>query len=336
MLAGVFESPGVFALRERATPALQNDDDVLLRVRACGICGTDVHILANPSPIPVQPGSILGHEYTASVVQVGARVSQSQPGDCVVVDPSITCGVCEYCRRGLLNCCLAIATLGVTRDGGLAEFNIAPARALHKIRAEVPAHLAALAEPLACVINGAEKIHVQPGEAALILGAGPIGLLFAQFFRAAGAAQIIVSEISDARAQIARDNGAHLVVNPQTQDLVALVKRETGIGADVVVDAVGALFDVAVQAVRRGGRILLFGFNSHAAPKISQSIITRGEIAIHGSYIAKHSFPRAVQLIESGTLPLAKLITHRFALNDAASAIETMRRGEGIKILVEP
>lgn len=336
MLAGVFASPGEFALKERATPTLQHADDVLLQVRACGICGTDLHILANPSPIPVPPGAILGHEYTATVVQIGSRVTQIQPGDCVVVDPSITCGVCAYCRGGLLNCCLNIATLGVTRDGGLAEYTIAPAHALHKIRADVPAHLAALAEPLACVINGAEKIKIQPGESAIILGAGPIGLLFAQFFRAAGAGKIIVSEIAHARAQMARDLGVDIVVNPQAQDLVEIIRGETGIGADVVVDAVGVLCDVAAQAVRRGGRILLFGFNPHAAPKISQSIITRGEITIFGSYIAKHSFPRAVQIIERGILPLEKLITHRFALRDAATAIETMRRGAGIKIVVHP
>ena len=336
MLAGVFNAPGVFALQERALPTLQADDDVLLRVRACGICGTDMHILAVPSPIPVKPGAILGHEYTATVVQVGSCVTHLQPGDHVVVDPSLTCGMCEYCRRGLLNCCLNVVTLGVTRDGGLAEFNIAPAHTLHKIRADVPAHVAALAEPLACVVNGAEKIKLQPGETVLILGAGPIGLLFAQYFRAAGAAKIIVSEISNARAQMARDNGADLVINPQTQDLIEIVKGEAGIGADVVVDAVGALFDIAAQTVRRGGRILLFGFNPHAAPKISQSILTRGEITVHGSYIAKNSFPRAVQVIESGKLPLEKLITHRFPLSDATTAIETMRRGDGIKILVEP
>jgi 2-desacetyl-2-hydroxyethyl bacteriochlorophyllide A dehydrogenase len=336
MLTGVFQSFGVFGLEDRPMPALQHDDDVLLQVRACGICGTDIHILAVPSPIPVSPGRIMGHEYTATIIRVGAGVTHLQAGDCVVVDPSITCGVCEYCRRGLLNCCLNIATLGVTRDGGLAEFSVAPAGALHKIRADVPEHLAALAEPLACVIHGAEKVNVQPGETVLILGAGPIGLMFAQFFRAAGAAKILISEISEPRARLAQDCGADLVIDPQTQDVLEIVKGESRIGVDVVVDAVGALFDLAVQTVRRGGRILLFGFNPAASPRIPQSVITRGEISVYGSYIAKNSFPRAIQLIEAGKLPLEKLVTHRFPLNEAVSAIETMRRGEGIKILVTP
>ncbi|MCL5951388.1 MAG: alcohol dehydrogenase catalytic domain-containing protein [Chloroflexi bacterium] len=326
MLAGVFQSPGVFAVQECPMPILQRDDDVLLQVRACGICGTDLHILSVPPGIPVEPGSILGHEYTATVVQVGAGVVDLQPGDTVVVDPSLTCGACAYCRMGLPNSCRHIETLGVTRNGGLAQYSVVPARTLHKIHADVPAHLAALAEPLACVVHGAEKVKFQPGESALILGAGPIGLMFTQFFRAAGAADILVSEVSSVRAQVALENGADRVINPQTET----------VAVDLAVDAVGSLFDIALQSVRRGGRILLFGVNQHARAALAQYNITRGEISVYGSWIAKDSFPRAIHIIESGRLPLEKLVTRCLPLRDAPAAIEAMRRGEGIKIQVLP
>lgn len=336
MLAGVFESPGHLSLLERPEPELTRADDVLLQVRACGICGTDLHILSDPPGIRIAPGSILGHEYTATVLQVGFAVTAFQPGDQVVVEPTVSCGMCDYCRPGLNNLCQRPRILGVHRDGGLARYNVVPASALHKIRSDVPSDLAALAEPLACVLSGAEKLRVQPGESALVLGGGPIGLIFVQLLRVMGAGKIIVSEPMPYRARRAGECGADVVMNPKIQDIRSVVLNETRIGADVVVDAVGSLLDVAIHSARRGGRVLLFGLNHHAAPTIPQSLITRNELTVYGAFNARHSFPQAVRLIENGSMPLEKLITHRVPLSDARHGVELLRRGEALKVLILP
>lgn len=336
MLAGVFETAGHLSLLERPDPELTRSADVLLQVHACGICGTDLHILSDPPGIRIAPGSILGHEYTAIVLQVGSAVTAFQPGDQVVVEPTVNCGMCEYCRLGLNNLCLTPRIIGVHRDGGMARYNVAPASALHKIRSDVPSDLAALAEPLACVLSGAEKLRVQPGESALILGGGPIGLLFVELLGAMGAGKIIVSEPLPYRARMASECGADVVIDPKIQDIRSFVLNATKLGADVVVDAVGSLFDVAIQNARRGGRIVLFGLNHHAAPTIPQHLITRHELSVYGAFNARHSFPQAVRLIENGTMPLEKLITHRVPLSDAPDGIELLRRGEALKVLILP
>ena len=188
----VFQGAGRWALEEFPRPEIQANDDVLLRVDRVSICGTDIHILSDPPGHPATPGSILGHEYVATIADIGAGVTNLKSGDRVVIDPNITCGLCEYCRLGLTNVCENMTSLGIFRHGGLAEFNVAPAKALHKISTDVPVERACLAEPLACVFHAFEKSNLAPGESVAILGAGPIGLLFLMLFKAAGARVFVI------------------------------------------------------------------------------------------------------------------------------------------------
>lgn len=336
MLGAVFEGEGQLTLKEVPIPRLQGPSDVWLGVKAASICGTDIHILSIPPGHPATPGSILGHEYVAEVLEVGPEVAGVRPGDHVVVDPNITCGHCRYCQAGLPNMCENMTTLGIFRDGGFAAYNVAPARALYRIDKSVPPEIAAFAEPVSCIVNGAEKIKVQPGEAVVILGAGPIGLLFTQFFRAAGAGKLIVAEVSPFRAGYAERSGATRVVDPTKESLKDVVFEETGVGADVVVDAVGSLLPDALSAVRRGGRILLFGMNQQALPPVRQFDITRHEVSIFGTYIARNTFPKAVRLLESDVLQLEKLITHRLTLARIEEGLRAMREGKAIKVIVTP
>ena len=214
MQAVVFHGPGHWALEEFPRPRIQAADDVLLRVDRVSICGTDIHILSDPPGHPATSGSILGHEYVATVTDIGDGVINVKPGDRVVIDPNITCGLCDYCRMGLTNVCENMTTLGIFRHGGLAEFNLAPAKALHKIDRDVPPERACLAEPLACVWHAFEKTNVVPGESVAILGAGPIGLLFLMLFKTAGAGKVFVIEPTDFRRQTAERLGAN-VINPK-------------------------------------------------------------------------------------------------------------------------
>jgi len=336
MLAAVFEGKGRLNLKEVPTPEIKKPDEVLLQVEAASICGTDMRILEIPPGHPATEGVILSHEYTGKVLAVGGAVTQFKKGDRVVVDPNITCGNCSYCKMGIPNMCENMTTLGIFIDGGFARYNVAPAKVLHKISPDLLPELAVFTEPLSCVVSATHKLKVHPGEVVVVLGAGPIGLLFIQMFKASGAGKIIVSEISEYRAKFAYESGASRVVNPLKDNLERIVKEETLVGADVVVDAVGNLFKSAMDIVRRGGRILLFGQNYQARAQISQNDITRNELTIMGSFIARFTFPSAIKIIESKVLDLERLITHNLPLEDVHKGMEAMRKGEAIKVIITP
>jgi 2-desacetyl-2-hydroxyethyl bacteriochlorophyllide A dehydrogenase len=332
----VFRGDGHWGLERLPVPGIQALDDVLLKVDRASVCGTDIHILATPPGHPATPGSILGHEYVATVKEVGQGVRDLQPGDRVVIDPNITCGSCEYCRLGMTNACSNMTTLGIFRHGGLAQFSLAPARALHRIDQAVPLDRATLAEPLSCVLHAFEKSALVPGESVAILGAGPIGLLFAMLFRAAGAGKILVVEPVEFRRRMAEQFGVDYALDPAAGDIVAEVKAATRVGTDVVVDAAGTLLPEAVNLVRRGGRVLLFGMNQHANRTLNQYVVTRHEISILGSFIQRTAFPKVVKILEAGLLPVEKLVTHRLPLGEVYTGLEAMKQGQAIKVAVSP
>lgn len=336
MQAAVFEGEGRLSMREVEVPQIEAPDDVLLAVRAAGICGTDVHILSVPPGHPATPGVVMGHEYAAVVLATGDRVDRVSAGDQVVVDPSVWCGDCPYCQMGLTNLCDRMTGIGIFRDGGFAPFSVVPARAVYRIAPDVPAEIAVLAEPIADVLHGLRKLSIMPGESALVLGAGPIGLLFTLLLRAAGVRKLLVAEVSAYRTAYARACGADLTVNPQEEDLASAVRRETVLGADVIVDAVGTLLEDGLRCVRKGGRVLLFGMHEHARPAVRQYDITRYEIQILGTYIARGTFPLAVRLLESGRMDFGRLVTHRLALAHIHQGIDLLRRGEAVKVAVLP
>lgn len=334
MLAAVFEGKGRLNLKEVLTPEIKKPDEVLLQVERASICGTDMRILEVPPGHPATEGVILSHEYTGKVLEVGEAVTQFKKGDRVVVDPNITCGNCSYCKMGIPNMCENMTTLGIFINGGFARYNVAPAKVLHKVSPDLLSELAVFTEPLSCVVSATQRLKVHPGEVVVVLGAGPIGLLFIQMFKASGAGKIIVSEISEYRAKFAYESGASRVVNPLKDNLERIVKEETVVGADVVVDAVGTLVKSAIAIVRRGGRILLFGQNYQARAQVAQNDITKNELTLMGSFIARFTFPFAIKIIESKVLNLEKLITHKLPLEKIHKGIEAMRKGEAIKVII--
>jgi (R,R)-butanediol dehydrogenase / meso-butanediol dehydrogenase / diacetyl reductase len=336
MQAIVFHGAGKWGLEAVAQPVIAANDEVLLKVERAGICGTDLHILSTPPGHPATTGSILGHEYVATIVDAGDGVTHLQRGDRVVIDPNMTCGLCQYCRLGMTNVCERMTTLGIFRHGGLAEFNVAPAKSLHRISNDVPLERAALAEPLACVWHAFEKAALVPGESVAILGAGPIGLLFLLLFKAAGAGKVYLIEPADFRRQQAEDLGADGALNPKTQNIASDIRTATGLGADLVVDTVGSLLPEALELVRFGGRVLLFGLNSHAERTIHQYYPTRYEVTIIGSFIQRTAFPKVVRVLEAGLMPVEKLITHRIGLSELKEGLEALRHGTAIKVLAQP
>jgi threonine dehydrogenase-like Zn-dependent dehydrogenase len=295
-----------------------------------------VHILSVPPGHPATPGTILGHEYVATVVETGPDVRHVHPGDRVVIDPNITCGVCAYCRLGLSNMCENMTTLGIFRHGGLAEWSVAPAKAVHRISSEVPLDRATLAEPFSCVLHSFEKSAFIPGESVVILGGGPIGLMFLMLYKAAGAYPIVLVEPAGFRRRMAEEMGADVALDPTVHDVVREVAARTGLGADIVVDAVGTLLPEAIPLVRRGGRVILFGMNLRAEREVNQYWLTRYEISLLGSYIQRTAFPKVVRMLEAGLLPLEQLVTHRVDLSAIGEGFRLLRAGEALKVAVSP
>ena len=336
MPAVVFHGEGRWSVEKAPQPVLESADDVLLEVGRAGICGTDLHILEVPPGHPATPGSILGHEYVATVAEIGSNVRHLAPGDRVVIDPNLTCGYCSSCRQGRTNGCQNMTTLGIFRNGGLAKLNVAPAKALHKINSSVTPERAALAEPLSCVLHAFEKTMFLPGESVAILGGGPIGMLFLLLFRSAGAGAVYLVEPSAARRELAGKCGADAVLDPHEVDLNYAIGPGSGEGVDLVVDAVGRCLADAIELVRPGGRVLLFGMDQKAAPVTRQYDITRREITVIGSFIQRTAFPKVVRILESGKLPVEKLITHRLPLSGFGQALELLGKGQAVKVILEP
>ncbi|WP_100331159.1 alcohol dehydrogenase catalytic domain-containing protein [Bacillus xiapuensis] len=336
MLAGVIEKKGHLALQDREIPVLTAEDQVKLKVEAASICGTDVHILADPPGHPSALGIIQGHEFTGEVVETGSAVQHVRAGDRVVVDPTTTCGFCYYCQIGEQNLCEDSSTIGIFMNGGWAPYSVIPAKNVHKISKTVSPDVAVFAEPLSCVINGVSKLDMQLGNSVVILGAGPMGQLFTQVMKASGVGVIICVDLSDYRLGYSQVSGATHVLNPKKENVASFVKRLTGAGADIVIDCAGALFDQSLNLVRKGGQVLLVGMNEHANPSIKQYDITRNEIAVKGTFIQKCDFPRVVRTLEANLLDLKGLITHRLPLSKVHEGVEAMRKGEALKVILYP
>jgi threonine dehydrogenase-like Zn-dependent dehydrogenase len=333
MRAAVFEGAGRLEIKDVPDPT-PGPDEVLVEVEACGICGSDVQIINVPPGHPSTPPVIIGHEFVGHIRAIGAAVRDQPIGGRVVVDPDPKCGACASCRAGRPANCTNIVALGVHRDGALARFVTAPANSVYPIAADVPAELAALVEPLACVVNGTNRAAIRPGETAVVFGAGAIGCLFIAVLRASGAGRIVAVEPSVLRAPVARALGADVAVTPEAW-AAQRAELMPG-GADVVVDAVGSVLPDAIEAAGMGARIVVFGMNGNARPPVHQIEIVDKGLTILGSYISNFTFPAAIRMVESGALALRPMITATMPLEATEAGIARLRSGEAVKIVIIP
>lgn len=336
MKAAVFRGDGVLRLEERTEPRISRDDEVLLEVEACGICGTDLHILDVPPAHPAEPGVVLGHEFVGIVRESGPEVRGVRPGDRVAVATDIPCGGCSACHRGRASQCERLRSLGVFEDGGLAPLAVVPAAACHPVDVGLPRETAALAEPIACVVSALGRCELPLGGSVAILGAGPIGLIFTGLLRAAGAGRVVVIEPMARRRDAALALGADRVVDPRAIDPVGAVLEATvGRGADVVVDAVGNQLPTAMAAAAPAARVVLFGMNENARAEIAQFEITRRELTLLGAFASPDSFATAVDILDRGLVDWRPLVSHVLPLEEIHRGIELLRSGEAVKVVID-
>lgn len=335
MKAVVFVEPNRLVIEDRPIPEI-GECDALVKVRACGICGTDLHIFAGEHIVkfPVVPG----HEFSGEIVAVGSRVVNVQVGDRVTVDPNIVCCTCEYCARGEIHLCENLSAVGVNYDGGFAEYCRVPAAQAYRIPDSVPLEEAAFAEPLACCIHGLDRAKIVPGSHVAVLGAGSIGLLMVQLARAAGA-RVLVSEPDERKRHLAAELGAGVQIDPSSCDVRQEIMEITTVGADVVIECAGRVetAELAPKLARRGGTVLQFGVVSpHEMVQLSPYDVFYRELTIIGSFVNPFTHARAVRMLASKQVRVMPLVTHCFGLDDAAEALKTASGRDAIKVQIVP
>jgi len=328
-------------LREVPEPAV-GDHDVLVRVRACGICGSDVHGYDGSSGRRIPP-AVMGHEAAGVVAAVGPCVTAMAVGDRVTFDSTVSCGQCDYCRGGRANLCDARRVLGVScgeyrREGAFAEFVAVPERIVYSLPDEIPFEQAAMVEPVSVAVHAVGRAPL-PARAAVVVGTGTIGLLVIQALRAAGAEKILAVDIDEGKLQLARRLGADVVLNPTAVDVPVEVRRLTGGGADVALECVGSTEPIktAVACVRKGGSVVLVGNISPTIQLPLQAVVT-GEMTLLGTCASNGEYPRAIELLRSGAVDVRPLITLVAPLEEGPRMFERLYAREPglMKVVLQP
>lgn len=331
MQAIVFAGPGEYSLEEVPDP-VPGPREVLVRVAAVGLCGTDLHVLEGefePTVFPIIPG----HETSGVVEAVGEGVSEFEPGQRVSVDPTLTCGECSFCTQGHANLCENWNGSGVARtNGSTAELQVAPVKNVYRLGDEVDLELAALIEPLSCAIRGYDLLPRRMGEHYLIYGAGTMGLMMAQLAPRAGAASVTVIDRNPSRLEAAKEVGVELLATSADE-----VRRP--LGWDTVIDCTGvvAAIEDGLTRVRRGGTFQQFGVApTDARATYSPFRVYNDEITIVGSMAVLNSYGRAVEMFTAGALNATSMVSHAFCLEDYGEALDMFRQGTGRKLQIRP
>jgi len=332
--------PGNVELRDVDVPQVA-PDEVLIEVKSSGICGTDVHIYHDSTFYT--PPVILGHEYGGVVIQAGSKVSDFHVGDSVTSPATIPCGTCFMCKINRANRCVGEKKriLGAHRaDGTFAQYVAVPSAILHKVPDDISLDEAAVVEPAACVVhNVSETVGVNPGDVVVVLGPGPVGLLSLQVAKISGAIKVIVTGTSadKDRLRLAETLGADMTVDVEMEDPAETVKSLTnGLGADVVFEASGssAARKQAFEIVRRCGKVGLIGITGKPQ-EINLDKVVEGELEVKGTWgTTWTSWRKALNLISSGKIQVAPLITTKLPLESWQEGFRMMEKGKALKVLL--
>ena len=323
MKAFVIKDVGKLVQEELAIPHVKDPDDVLLKVKSVGICGSDVKIIEGKHHF--KPNTVIGHEFCGEVVEIGTHVHHVKLGDRVAIDNNIRCGFCSFCRMGLSSQCVEIKTsaLGVMRDGGYAEYCLVPEKQCFVLPDEIDDILGTQVETLATVVNGMNTLLMLPYDYVMILGFGPIGYLFAQFAKNI-AAKVAVTEIDPFRISVAKECGL-TVWNPNEVDVIEKITEFTyGRKADIVVEATGNALETALKCVTPGGKVLPFGMDSSIKTTVVPNDITRWATKILGLYLGQNTMVPSIRIFQEKRLNMKPFFTKTIPLSEASSAFECL------------
>jgi L-iditol 2-dehydrogenase len=347
MLAAVYHGPNDLRVEDAPLPGI-GSGELLVKVLSASICGTDLRIFhGNHRMYPPGTIRIPGHEVVGTIAEVGADVKDYSIGQRVFCAPNTGCGHCLQCITGNNNLCLDYEAIGVTCDGGFAEYVRISAKSVQQgnvipVSASVDPAVAALMEPFACVVRGQNALHIQPGEVVLVIGAGPIGVMHVKLAKARGAGRVIVSEPVPDRAAQAERMGADRVVNPVAEDLRSVLLEESqGRGADVIIVAapVRAAQESTLDLAAINGRINFFGGLPKDRPMINfdSNLVHYKELIVTGTTACSTADCwQAAQIVNSGLVDLSGIVSRRFPLKEAVAAFAAAENRKSLKIVLEP
>ncbi|MGB8816315.1 MAG: zinc-dependent alcohol dehydrogenase family protein [Rhizobiaceae bacterium] len=336
MKAVRLEAVGSLFTRKTAKP-VPGPDDLLVRVEASGICGTDRHLFHGE--FPCRPPVTLGHEFSGIIKQAGSLVSGFALGDRVTGDPNIACGRCQHCHAGKVNLCEALQAIGIHRDGGLADYVLVPQKQAFLLPASLNPAFGAFCEPLACCIHAIDVAAIKTGSTVLVLGGGVIGLLTVQLAKLAGATHVILATRQKSKRDLAIRLGATATIDPSSADIFDEMKQLTSGGADVVMECAGVpqTIEQAPKLAKSGGTVVIVGVLAQGT-KITYEpfdLLFR-EVNFKTSFLNPHTHRRAADLIAAGHIEIEPLISRRISLDEAPAVIANPPAPGEVKVLIVP
>lgn len=314
------------------------ENEVLIQVRYCGVCGTDMHIFnGDGGSFAVTPPLVPGHEFSGVVAKTGSNVTTVKPGDRVSGDPNDMCGECYFCRKGMQHFCTNNIGVGTTVDGGFAEYIVMREKQVYPIPDSLNFIQAAMAEPMACCLHGIDLCSIKTGDTVLVMGGGPIGIIMLQLAKNAGASKVILSELVQEKRDLAMKLGADKTINPMEEEVQKVLESYCQ-NVDVVIECVGNVRTQAdaIQFAGKGATIMYFGL---AGPEDTISVkpddIFKKELKLTSSFINPYTFDRAIQVLESGKIDVESIITNIVKLDDIVDVFTKPEYRKTGKVMIE-
>ncbi len=339
MKAAVFYGKHDLRIEDTNVPRAQKGE-VVINVRACGICGTDMHIFeGDEGAAPTPAGTVLGHEFAGVVTEVGENVSSVAVGDKVCVDPNKLCNECYYCKSGIGHFCENMVGIGTTVNGGFAEYVAVPESQVYKVPVDVSFEMAAMTEPVACCLHGIDMCDISVGDTVLVIGGGMIGLIMLQLARLKGAARLIMSEPIAEKRELAKKLGADLCVDPLTENVSEILEKNGVKRINTVIECVGrpSTMEQAISLAGRKSTVMFFGLTKPSEEiSVKPFEIFKKEIVLKSSFINPYTQKRAIDLISSGKIDVQSMI-YEIAPLEKLSEILSNRslRSQG-KFIIKP
>lgn len=339
MKSAVFYGKHDMRVEESPMPKV-GAEDVLIQVKACGICGTDVHIYeGDKGAAEVTPPTILGHEFSGVVAEVGSAVTNVKVGDRVCIDPNCYCGKCDFCRNGIAHYCTDMIGYGTTVNGGFAEYCSVNQRQVYKLGDHTTFEQGAMTEPVACCLHGMDMCNIHPGSSVVIIGGGMIGLLMLQLARLAGAARTALLEPVASKREVAKKLGADVCIDPIHEDVKAALAAAGMTWVNTVIECVGrtSTIEQAIDIVGNKGTVMMFGLTK---PDDTISLkpfeVFQKEIELKASYINPYTQKRALELIDSGRLDVSSMVYAVESLDNLAEILAKPELRANGKYIISP
>ncbi|WP_242876028.1 zinc-dependent alcohol dehydrogenase family protein [Cellulosilyticum sp. I15G10I2] len=337
MRALVYHSPQNISVEDVKVPEV-GEKDVLIKIKYCGVCGTDIHIYnGDGGAFEVTPPLIMGHEFSGTVEQVGSQVKKVNIGDVVTVDPNNMCGECYYCKNAMEQFCENVIGIGTTFDGGFAQYIVVTEKQVFKFKEGMDALTAAMTEPVSCCLHGIDLCNIKLGDEVLVIGGGPIGLMMLQMAKMAGASKIILSEPVEEKRELALKLGADITINPLEEDIEAVIKANCK-NINAVIECVGKVhtIDSAIKCAGKGATVMMFGLTGpDEALHVKPDIVFKKELKLTSSFINPYTFERSIAILESGKLNVRDTITDIVELEECVKVFEDDKYRRSGKVVIK-